>query len=173
MSINVTSTFDKFGKYVVQQAKSNLTRKKKNASKELYNSISYDIKQSKNSFEFSISMEDYGIYIDRGVEGVGGPGWDKRVVKYNDFKYRNKRPPSKAFNGWVIRRGIAPRDKNGKFISRKSIMFAIANSVYHRGLETTEFFTLPFTRAFDKLPDEVIDAYGLDMEELLQYAINN
>jgi len=169
----VKDTFDKFGKYVVQQSRSNLTRKKKNASKELYNSLSYDIKQSKNSFEFSISMEDYGIYIDRGVEGVGGAGWNKKRVTHNDFKYRNKRPPAKVFNGWVIRRGIAPRDKSGKFVSRKSIMFAIANSVYHTGLETTDFFTLPFTRAFKSLPDEIVEAYGLDMEQLLQNAINN
>jgi len=179
MSIpNVTKAFDKFGKYVVQQSRTNLTKKDKNATKELYNSLGYKIKQSKNSFEFSISMEDYGLYIDRGVKGVGGTkadgsSWDKKKVTNNDFKYRNKRPPAKVFNGWVIKRGIAPRSKTGQFTSRKSVMFAIAESVYHTGLETTNFFSLPFERGFKNLPDEIVEAYGLDMEALLQKSINN
>lgn len=169
----VEKELNDFGKYLVQQSRSNLTRKKKNASKELYNSISYEVVQHKNSFTFSFSMEDYGEFVNYGVEGVGGAGWKKKNVDNNKFKYRNKRPPAKVFNGWVIRRGIAPRDKSGKFASRKSIMFAIANSVYHTGLETTNFFTLPFERAFAKLPDEVIEAYGLDMDKLLKNALKN
>jgi len=167
----VAKELNEFGKYLVQQSRSNLTRKKKNASKELYNSIKYEVIQHKNSFSFTLSMEDYGQFINYGVEGIGGAGWNKKRVDNNKFKYRNKRPPAKAFNGWVIRRGIAPRDKSGKFISRKSIMFAIANSVYHTGLETTNFFTLPFERAFKKLPDEVIEAYGLDLDNLLKQAL--
>lgn len=172
----VKDSLDKFGKYLVQQSRSNLTRTKKNASKELYNSIKYETIQHKNSFSFTLSMEDYGQYIDAGVKGVGGTKangeqWKKKTVTNNKFKYRSKKPPASAFNGWVIRRGIAPRSTSGKFTSRKSIMFAIANSVYHTGLETTNFFTLPFERAFKKLPDDIIEAYGLDVEKLLKQAL--
>ena len=171
----VEDTFDKFGKYLVQQSKSNLTRLKKNASKEGYNSIKYEVIEHKNSFSFSLYMEDYMVFIDAGVKGVGGTKvdgsqWKKKTVTNNKFKYRSKKPPASAFNGWVIRRGIAPR-KNGKFTSRKSIMFAIANSVYHTGLETTNFFTLPFERAFKNLPNDVVEAYGLDVEKLLIQAL--
>ena len=42
---------NKFAKYVVQQAKSNLTREKKNVTKELYNSIDYRINQYKDSID--------------------------------------------------------------------------------------------------------------------------
>jgi len=70
-----------------------------------------------------------------------------------------------------MKRGIAPRDKAGKFMNRKSIMFAIANSVYHTGLETTNFFSLPFERAFKRLPDDIVEAYGLDVEKLLINAL--
>ena len=123
-------------------------------------------------------MEDYGEYIDRGVKGVGGTKadgskWNKKKVTNNDFKYRNKRPPAKAFNGWVIKRGIAPRNKSGKFTSRKGLMFAIAESVYRTGLETTNFFSRPFERGFKNLPDEIVEAYGLDFEKLLKKSINN
>ena len=36
---------NKFGKYVVQQARTNLTKKKMNVSKALYNSLSYEVQQ--------------------------------------------------------------------------------------------------------------------------------
>ena len=35
-----------FGKYVVQQSRSNLTKQKKNVSKELYNSIGYTLEKT-------------------------------------------------------------------------------------------------------------------------------
>ena len=69
--MSVSDSLNKFGKRVVKEAKTALTKKKKNASKELYNSISYTFKKSKNSFEMSISMADYGKFIDKGVSGKG------------------------------------------------------------------------------------------------------
>jgi hypothetical protein len=35
----IEAVLDRFGKYIVQQARANLTRKNKNVSKDLYNSI--------------------------------------------------------------------------------------------------------------------------------------
>jgi hypothetical protein len=59
---------NKFAKYVVQQSRSNLTKSDKNVSKELYNSLGYDLNVSKNSFSLSILMEDYGVFQDKGVK---------------------------------------------------------------------------------------------------------
>jgi hypothetical protein len=176
--MHVEKEFNKFGKFLVQQSRSNLTKKDKNASKELYNSIGYKFTKHKNSFTFSFSMEDYGKFVDAGVKGVGGTKangeqWKKKRVTNSKFKYRNKRPPASAFNGWVVRKGIAPRSASGQFISRKSLQFAIANSVYHTGLETTNFFTRPFELGFDKLADDVVEAFGLDLDNLLEHALNN
>ena len=63
--MDVKNSLDKFGKSVVKQSRTQLTKKKKNASKALYNSIDYDLKVSKNSFELSFSMEDYGTFVDK------------------------------------------------------------------------------------------------------------
>lgn len=41
------------------------------------------------------------------------------------------------------------------------------------GLKTTNFFTEPFETAFKRLPDEIIEAYGLDIESLLKTSIKN
>jgi hypothetical protein len=176
--MHVEKELNKFGKFLVQQSRSNLTKKDKNASKELYNSIGYDLSVHKNSFTFSFSMENYGKFVDAGVKGVGGTKangeqWKKKRVTNSKFKYRNKRPPASAFNGWVVRRGIAPRSASGQFVSRKSLQFAIANSVYHTGLETTNFFSRPFELGFEKLTDDVVEAFGLDLDNLLEHALNN
>ena len=36
------------------------------------------------------------------------------------------------------------------------------------GIKPSLFFTKPFEAAFKKLPDELVEKYGLDMEELFE-----
>ncbi len=170
------SALDRFGEQVVGTAKNNLKRKNKSASGKLINSIDYDIKVHKNSFSLSFEMEDYWEYVDAGVKGVGGTKadgtkWKKKRVTNNKFKYKKKKPPFMAFNGWTIRRGIAPRSKKGRFTKRRGLLYAIATSVYHTGIETTGFFIKPFNKEFRELPDELIEAYSLDVDGLLEHAI--
>lgn len=172
----VKKALDKFGSLVVDGAQKELKRKKKNASSRLSKSLDYKVKVSKNSFQLDFLMEDYGKFIDKGVKGIGGSKadgskWKKKRVTNNLYKYKTKKPPASAFNAWTVKRGIAPRDEKGRFTTRKSLQFAIANSVYHTGLETTNFFTKPFEKAFKKLPEELVKAYGLEVDKLLKLAI--
>ena len=139
----------KFAKYVVQQAKSNLTREKKNVTKELYNSIDYRVNQFKDSIDLLFSMEDYGAFQDLGVSGT--------KTKYNTpYKYTNKMPPPSAFSQWVVRKGLeGTRDKSGKFVKRKSLQYAVARSIFLHGIKPSFFFTKPFQRAFKYIPHEL------------------
>ena len=149
---------NKFRDYVISQAKANLTRGGKNSSKSLYNSIKGNVKANPNSFEMDFSMEEYGFYQDKGVSGI--------KKKYNtDYKYTNKMPPAKAFDKWVVRKGLAPREK-GKFKNRKSLSFAIARSVYINGIKPSLFFTKPFEKAYKRLPSDLVEAFGLDALKL-------
>jgi hypothetical protein len=149
---------NKFRDYVVSQAKANLTRQRKNTSKNLYNSLKGNVKAMPNSFSMNFEMEEYGFYQDKGVSGT--------KKKYNtDYKYTNKMPPAKAFDKWIVRKGLAPRDK-GKFKNRKSLSFAIARSVYFNGIKPSLFFTKPFEKAFKRLPEDLVEAFGLDAIKL-------
>ena len=172
----VKKAIDDFWGKVLPAAKKNLL--KKNASKKLSNSLKATTIEYPNSFITSLSMEDYGIFIDQGVKGVGGTKadgtrWKLKSVfgSRENFRYTNKRPPASAFDKWTIRRGIAPRSKGGQFQKRKGLNFAIANSVYHTGLETTHFLTTPFDYYFKTLPDEVVEAYGLELDDLLKFSL--
>jgi len=166
----------KFVKYVIQQSRSNLTNLKKNSSKKLYNSIKGESKLFKNSFGVYFSMEDYGHYQDKGVNGVGPATKDKNgnlktVVRNGKYSYSNKMPPIKALDKWIVRKGIAPRNKKGQLISRTSLKYAIANSIYRNGIKPSLFFTKPFERAFNKLPSELVEKYGLDAISLFNSTI--
>ena len=149
---------EKFRDYVIQQARSNLSRLQKNSSKKLYDSITGEVKVMPNSMRVFFDMEEYGFYQDKGVSGT------KR--KYDTpFRYTNKMPPPKAFDKWIIKKGIAPRGKGGIFAKRKGLQFAIARSIFEKGIKPSLFFTKPFEAAFKNLPDEMIEAYGLEAEE--------
>ena len=177
---------NEFGDRVVIDSKKNLKRRNKVTSGKLINSINYKTKVSKNSFELSFEMEDYGLFVDAGVEGIGGTKADgkkwkkKRVTSSSLFgkklSYKGNMKSSngrflQALNGWTIKRSIAPRDKSGKFMKRRSLIFAIRKSIFHTGIETTKFFVNPFDKEFKNLPDELVEAYSLDMDELLKFAV--
>jgi len=156
---------NKFAKYVIQQSRSNLSKGKKNVSKELYNSLGYEISQSGSTMSLGFDMVDYGKFQDRGVSGT--------EKKYNTpYKYTNKMPPAKAFDKWTVRKGIAPRGKGGKFEKRKGLNYAIAKSIYKKGIRPSMFFTKPFAAAFKRLPDELVEAYAIGIEKQIQVNIS-
>ena len=158
-SKEVQEAIDKFRKYVIQQSRSNLSKQRKNVNKSLYNSINGVSKVNKNSISLYFEMLDYGIFQDKGVSG--------KVKKYNtDFSYKSKMPPSKVFDKWIVRKGIAPRNEKGQFMSRKSLSYLIARKIFRDGIKPSLFFTKPFEKAYDRLPDEIIEAYGIDIVNL-------
>jgi len=150
---------EKYAKYVIQQSRSNLTKKKNNASKQLYNSLEYKIQGDKISF----LSEKYGEYLDKGVKGSKSTYPESLA---SPFKYTTKQPPSSVFDKWSIRKGIAPRDKQGKFVSRQSLNFLIARSIKNKGIRATLFFTKPFERGLDLYGDEIVAGYLEDKLDL-------
>ena len=67
--LETQKALQRFAKHVVSQSRANLTRGKKRASNGLYDSIGYDLKVHKQSFSLSFVMEEYGMFVDRGVRG--------------------------------------------------------------------------------------------------------
>ena len=154
-----------FAKYVIQQSRSNLTKGDKNVNKNLYNSLDKEIEVGANSFRLAFLMEDYGKFQDKGVSGT--------ERKYNTpFTYKSKRPPLKPITDWVKSRRFQFKQKDGKFMSYQSTAFLVRNSIFKKGIKPSLFFTKPFEKAFERLPDELVEAYGLDVEQFLEYTIN-
>lgn len=160
----IQKALDRFRDAVIKQAKANLTRMGKNSSKKLYNSIKGDVKAMPNSISMEFSMEEYGFYQDQGVSG--------KEKKYDTpFSYKSKMPPPSKLDKWIVRKGMSPRDSKGKFVSRKSLQFLIARSIYKNGIRPSMFFTKPFEAAYKKLPNELIDKYGIEAAKLFMDTI--
>lgn len=159
--MEVEKTLNKFGKRLVQASRSSLTQQKIRASGELYKSIGYDLKVSPNSFEFSFgSGLDYANFQDQGVSG--------KERKFNTpFSYKQKKPPASVFVQWAKQKGIKPRGRDGKFTTFQSFGFAMSNHIFKKGIRPKNFITRPFERAFKDLPNELIEAYGLELDRSL------
>jgi len=154
----LASVLVKFGKYVIQQARSNLTKGKHNFNKTLYNSLRYSVYYSNDKFSMSFFMEDYGQFQDQGVKGAGGTRkttsafkrtnnkgkiW-KQKAPNSPFAYKDKKPPVSAFKDWAQSKGLNP--------------FAVRESVYRQGITPTKFFSTPFNIAINKLPPDIANA---------------
>ena len=178
--MRVEKELDNFGKYIVQQTRSRLTKADKNNKKNLYNSISYEKEVHKNSFSLSISMEDYGKFVDKGVKGVSSSA----KAPNSPYKFGTGTEGDGGLtNGvldWVKSKRIQfqslkkyNKNATGKFYTYEQTAFLIRNSIWHKGLKTTDFFTKTFDLAFKRLPDDLIAAYSLDVDNLLKLAVND
>ena len=150
---NTKKALEKFGKYLVKESRKNLTRKKKNVTNSLYDSLDYQVKAMPNSFEFDFLMEEYGEWVDKG-------------------RRAGKNPPFSPLRKWVEDRRIQFRDNSGRFQTYDQTAWAVVKSIGKKGIEPSTFYTRPFNLGFQKLPNEVAEAYALDVEEFLDFTID-
>jgi len=161
---NTQEALNKFAKYVIQQARTNLTKQKKNVSSDLYSSLGYDLNVSPNSFGLEFYMLPYGQFIDKGVSGT--------KKRYNTiYEYTSKKPPMGPLMEWAKARNIRLRDEKGKFKkgNYRTIAFILQKSIYEKGIKPSLFFTKPFEKAFDNLPPELLERFALDIDDLLEF----
>ena len=158
-----------FGKYVIQQSRSNLTKEKKKSTGDLYNSLKYKTRQQDGAFLIDFIMEDYGDFVDEGVRGAGSSSNNRT----SPFKFGSgtgkKGGLTNGIEKWIKQKPIKQwKDKKtGKFLSYESMKFLIARSIYNKGIKPSFFFTKPFYQAFKRLPTDIIKAYRLDIEKAI------
>ena len=162
LKIEIKKVLTVLGKDIVAQAKKNIKTSKISSKGHLYKGMKSKSKVNESSVSLAITIADYWEYMDYGVEGVGGQkadgsNWVKRRVTNNKFKYREKMPPPSAFS---------------RYTSERSGQFAIANSVFHRGLKTTSFFNDPFDAETKELEEKILqasfDAINKSLTEIIE-----
>ena len=148
-----------YGKDVEKEIKTRLKGNGKFASGKLYKSVRFDVKEEKKEFILSFYMEEYGKYVDKGVEGAE----NKRAGKGGKsiYKFRDKMPPEKPFRNWLRKKGID-----------KSASFAIRRSIYLFRITPTNFFTIPTTRRKKQFERDLDKAMAKDVNKIIQDEIN-
>tara|TARA_R100000544_G_scaffold36023_1_gene23823 strand:+ start:1622 stop:2152 length:531 start_codon:yes stop_codon:yes gene_type:complete len=161
-----------FGKYVVQQSRSNLTKQKRNVSKNLYNSLKYNLQEKDNSFFLSFIMDEYGTFLDRGVRGA-----DPSLVKNgkqkgadSPYSYKTKKPPMQPLADWAKKRNIRLRDEKGRFKkgNYRTIGFILQRSIFAQGIKPSLFFTKPFDVAFKRYKKGIKKSFMQDIIDLIK-----
>ena len=178
----VQKELERFRDYVIKEARSNLTRNKKNDSKGLYQSLKGNVKAMPNSFYMDFEMNDYGKFQDKGVKGK-----DPSKVSKN-ARIKGQQAPNSPYKfgsgsaagqwgmfvsniqKWAQKRNIRLRDDKGKYKKGgySTIAQIIAGNIYNRGIKPSLFFTKPFEAAFKRLPNELIEKFGLDAMNLFK-----
>lgn len=162
---NVERVLRNFGRKT--QADTKRRARKHKASGRGQKSIRHELEvYETGNFSLSFYMAPHMEFQDKGVKGI------KSGRSLEGYRYTNKMPPPSAFDRWSIRRGIAPRDQGGRFLGRKGVQFALARHIYERGVRPKRFFTDSFERNYKNLPDDIIEAYGLDIKEFMKSTLN-
>lgn len=120
----------------------------------LRKSLNYKVDVFTNSIGFYIEMEDYGKDIDQGKKAGGMPDSIPKLET------------------WIKNKPVRLRTAQGQFIKQTpSMVKSFAESIAYKhqkyGTQPTNFLTEPFTREFKNLPEEMLEAFGLDVESFL------
>lgn len=173
---NVEEVLTKYAKYVVQQAKTNLTKDGK-GSGALYESVKYILETDPDAFLLDFLMEDYGIYVDEGVKGAN-PSLIKNGIQKaprSKFSYKNKMPPMQILANWAKNKNIRFRNAKGQYAkgSNRSMGFALQRSIFAQGLKPNYFFTKPFYKGLKTLNPDLASSFALDIENAIILGIKN
>lgn len=167
--VEVENTLLNFGKELKRQSRANLTRRKKNVSRKLYDSIDYKVKvYPSGALAFAFEMEPYGDYVDKGVSGT--------QRKFNTpFSYTTRRPPVAPLLEWVRARRLFLRDEKGRFSKggQQRLAYLIRNKIFTQGMEPTKFYSQPFEQLFKRLPENIAKAYAKSIPDFIAFARNN
>jgi hypothetical protein len=112
-------------------------------------------------------MEDYGQFVDQGVRG-----WKTGKTKNgtnSPFKFKPKKPGGgtgkkskfiESLMKWTQKVGLP-----------KGAAFAIRRNIWAKGIESTYFFTVPFTRSEKRFESGLEKAMTIDIENNIQSKI--
>lgn len=167
---NLNGVLNEYAKYVIQQSKTNLTKDKK-GNGDLYNSLSYDILVNNENFLVDFLMEDYGIFVDKGVKGKTST-YPETQAALSQFQYGSgtglKGGLTRGIRQWLGKKKFQWKDKKtGRFMSYESMTYIIARSIYNKGLKANLFFTRPFEKGLEKLPQELYNAFVDDVDSTI------
>ena len=173
--LEVEATIKRFRDYVIQQSRSNLTKTNHNNTKGLYNSIKGEIVSDNGFTIVGFSMDDYGMFVDKGVKGKSS----SLKAPNSPFKFGSgtgrKGGLTQGINKWVKQKRFQFRDrKTGKFMSYESTAYLITRSIFHNGIKPSLFFTKPFEAGYKKYIDvDLIKAFGQDVDTIIDYNLKD
>lgn len=165
----VRQALQEFGESVTNQARENLRQRGSsfnggdmNATGKLNSVINFNSRVMKNSIFAYFDLGEYGLYQDQGVNGTvrsqGSP-----------YSYAADGPSPEMVSNiqrWMSARGIGFNETRSKHKAWK-----IADNIIKRGLRRTLFFSDAYEQAFSELPEDIVEAFALDLDDFFNFII--
>lgn len=149
---NLTQVLNDFGKFLVEEYKDNLILNDKNASDELYKSVSYRVKKGKDSYSVNLELNDYWKYIERGRKA-------------------GKWPPISAIEKWIEVKPVLPRPMaNGKLPTTKQLAFLISRKIGLEGIVPQPLLQKSLDDVMYVMMEFIEEAIVKDMENEFELA---
>lgn len=145
----------KYGDSVENEIEARLTGHNKIASGKLYDSIRYEVKETKKEFILSFIMAEYGQYVDKGVKPKKYLGMKRKKGGSKKSKF------IEALMKWCKIKGLPT-----------NAAFPIRRNIWKFGIAPTNFFTIPTTRRQKYFEKELEKAMARDIDNQLQKEID-
>lgn len=164
-------TLAEIGDAIIRHGQKTLNSTKKRWKNNLFNSFDYKIEQDNNAtWDLIIEMNEYGKFIDRGVNGI----YNKVMSMDDNYNYTSK-------SQFSYRR--TPRvDSNGQFLRNleewavdhgmpKSAAYGIRTNIINYGIEPTFFFTKAMMSVQNEYNNVVRD-FSNAVDETIEYILD-
>ena len=168
------------GRETVRGARDNLKRGN------LLNSLNSKVIENRDGYDLEFYMEEYGMFLDAGVYGAKPSLADTKKSKGKQkgrdtrsvftgadgiaerFSYKSKRPPMESLMTWAEKNNIKLKRKNGSLASYTSVAYWLQKRIFAQGISPTLFFTNPFLKAYNNLPEEILNEFDIYINTVLQ-----
>ena len=140
----------------------------------LYNSMKVFVGSNQHAMYVNITPQvDYWDYVDKGVQGASKNIFTKQSESPYKFGSGRGKPGLRgAIDRWTTQKNIqGTRDAQGRFVPRKSIVFAITRAVWTRGLKPSLFISGTWKRFRIKALNILAVAVGEDMAEAIKQSL--
>lgn len=171
---NLNKTLEKIGKMWRKNARISLRMQDKVNTGALYDSMPVIVGEDSDGYYVNITPQvHYWEFVDKGVQGASKNIFARQSespFKYGANKTRGLRG---GIDKWVIQKGIqGTRDAQGRFTPRKSLVYAISNAIWNRGLKPTFFISDTLKRLKPKAMKWLGLAIGEDIANAIKESLS-
>ena len=170
---NLNKTLEKVGKIWRKNARISLRMQGKVNTGALYESIPVIVGEDANEYYVNITPQvDYWEFVDKGVQGASRNIFARQSESPFKFGANKTRGLRGGIDKWVIQKGIqGTRDAQGRFTPRKSLVYAISNAIWHRGLKPSFFISDTLKRLKPKAMKWLGLALGQDIANAIKESL--
>lgn len=167
------AVLDGWGKEIRRRARIRLARNNKNTTGNLSESITYEVAPEKDgdgmALSFTFPGAEYAMFVDQGVKGARS----SQKAPKSPFQFGSGRGPKGRLRGaidrWAVKKGLqGVRGADGRFISRKSMVFLITRSIYQTGIKPSYFFTTPFEEVPQQQNSKLEEGLAQDIAKVIK-----